>query len=154
MKRSEAYKWLSEQLGLPTEYTHIGMFNPETCAKVVDVSKKYLETMRFALRKQDKIKAHFEPHGDEMLNRIKESLTRYFSADRSDFPSRAARPDPAPARKPASQRRHVTGRNKQINVKATDETIQLFYDITDELGQPMGAVLDLALRALARERGI
>lgn len=60
--------------------------NPETCAKVVDVSKKYLETMRFALRKQDKIKAHFEPHGDEMLNRIKESLTRYFSADRSDFP--------------------------------------------------------------------
>ena len=41
---------------------------------------------RFALRKQDKIKAHFEPNGDEMLNRIKESLTRYFSADRSDFP--------------------------------------------------------------------
>lgn len=31
---------------------------------------------RFALRKQDKIKAHFEPRGDEMLNRIKESLTR------------------------------------------------------------------------------
>lgn len=42
--------------------------------------------MRFALRKQDKIKAYFEPHGDEMLNRIKESLTQYFSADRSDFP--------------------------------------------------------------------
>ncbi|PKQ00821.1 hypothetical protein [Sphingopyxis granuli] len=75
-------------------------------------------------------------------------------ADRSDFPSRAARPDAAPARKPMSQRRHVTGRNKQINIKATDETIQLLYDITDNLGQPMGAVLDLALRALARERGI
>ena len=42
--------------------------------------------MRFALRKQEKIKAYFEPHGDEMLNRIKESLTQYFSADRSDFP--------------------------------------------------------------------
>lgn len=42
--------------------------------------------MRYALRKQDKIKAHFEPSGDEMLNRIKESLTRYFSANRSDFP--------------------------------------------------------------------
>ena len=42
--------------------------------------------MRFALRKQEKIKAYFEPNGDEMLNRIKESLTRYFSADRSDFP--------------------------------------------------------------------
>lgn len=54
----------------------------ETCAKVVDVSKKILE-MRFALRKQEKIKAVF---GDETLTRIKESLTRYFSADRSEFP--------------------------------------------------------------------
>ena len=42
--------------------------------------------MRYALRKQEKIKAYFEPNGDEMLNRIKESLTRYFSADRSEFP--------------------------------------------------------------------
>lgn len=42
--------------------------------------------MRFALRKQEKIKAYFEPNGDEMLNRIKESLTRYFSADRSESP--------------------------------------------------------------------
>lgn len=88
MTRREAYKWLSDQLGLPPEYTHIGMFNPETCAKVVDVSKKYLLTMRFALRRQDKIKAHFGPNGDEMLNRIKESLTRYFSANCSDFPER------------------------------------------------------------------
>lgn len=77
---------LSDQLGLPTEYTHIGMFNPETCAKVVDVSKKYLLTMRFALRRQDKIKANFEPNGDEMLKRIKESLTRFFAANRSEFP--------------------------------------------------------------------
>lgn len=52
----------------------------------MDVSKKYLLTMRFALRRQDKIKAHFEPNGDEMLNRIKESLTRFFAADRSEFP--------------------------------------------------------------------
>lgn len=59
-----------------------GMFNRETCAKVVDVSKKILE-MRFALRKQEKIKAAF---GDETLTRIKESLTRYFAADRSDYP--------------------------------------------------------------------
>lgn len=42
--------------------------------------------MRFALRRQEKIKAHFEPHGDEILTRIKESLTRYFAADRSDYP--------------------------------------------------------------------
>lgn len=49
------------------------------------LSEKLL-TMRFALRRQDKIKAHFEPNGDEMLNRIKESLTRFFAADRSEFP--------------------------------------------------------------------
>lgn len=86
MKRKEAYKWLSEQLGLPYKYTHIGMFNAETCKKVVSVSKKYLLTMRFALRRQEKIKAYFEPKGEEILNRIKESLTQYFSADRSCLP--------------------------------------------------------------------
>lgn len=34
--------------------------------------------MRFALRKQEKIKAYFGPNGDEMLNRIKESLPGIF----------------------------------------------------------------------------
>lgn len=42
--------------------------------------------MRWALRRQEKIKAAFEPNGDDVLTRIKESLTRYFSADRSEFP--------------------------------------------------------------------
>lgn len=42
--------------------------------------------MRWALRRQDKIKAHFAPDGDAILERIKESLTRHFSADRSEFP--------------------------------------------------------------------
>lgn len=77
MKRADAYKWLSKQLELPPEYTHIGMFNPETCAKVVDVSKRLLKTMRFALRKQDKIKAVL---GKEYLeNHILPSLKEYFS---------------------------------------------------------------------------
>lgn len=78
MKRTEAYKWLSEQLGLPPEYTHIGMFNPKTCKKVVELSKKYLNTMRWALRNQDKIKKHFEPDGDEILDRLKNSLKEAF----------------------------------------------------------------------------
>lgn len=79
MKRTDAYQWLSEQLGLPPEYTHIGMFNPETCRKVVELSKQYLNTMRWALRNQDKIKEHFEPDGDEMLERLKKSLRNAFS---------------------------------------------------------------------------
>ena len=82
MKRREAYKWLSDQLGLPPEYTHIGMFNPETCAKVVDVSKKYLLIMRYALRKQDKIK---EVLGKEYLeNNILQSLNKYFKSNDDD----------------------------------------------------------------------
>lgn len=42
--------------------------------------------MRWALRNQEKIKAYFEPNGDEVLARIKESLTHYFTTNRSDFP--------------------------------------------------------------------
>lgn len=34
--------------------------------------------MRYALRNQDKIKAHFEPNGDEILQRIIESLNFHF----------------------------------------------------------------------------
>ena len=33
--RDTAYEWLSDQLGVPLEYTHIGMFNEETCRKAI-----------------------------------------------------------------------------------------------------------------------
>lgn len=39
MTRQEAYKWLSESLGLPAEYTHIGMFSVSTCKKVIELVK-------------------------------------------------------------------------------------------------------------------
>lgn len=42
MSRNEAYLWLSKQLKIPHEYTHIGMFNPNTCLVVISVCKKYL----------------------------------------------------------------------------------------------------------------
>lgn len=41
-RRSAAYKWLSQELGLPSEYTHIGMFSEETCKKVIELSKNKL----------------------------------------------------------------------------------------------------------------
>lgn len=59
MKRKEAYKWLSEQLGLHPEFTHIGMFNPETCAKVVDVSKKTIKDNEICIKKPRKNKSAF-----------------------------------------------------------------------------------------------
>ena len=43
MNRHQAYKWLSDQLGIPPEYTHIGMFKKETCQKVVKLCKEQLE---------------------------------------------------------------------------------------------------------------
>lgn len=38
-ERVRRYKWLSKQLGIPKEYTHIGMFGNETCHRVVVRSK-------------------------------------------------------------------------------------------------------------------
>lgn len=40
--RQSGYKWLSQKLGIPREYTHIGMFGVETCKKVVELCKKEL----------------------------------------------------------------------------------------------------------------
>ena len=58
-------------------------------------------------------------------------------------------PSSPPARQP---RRHVTGRNRQINIKATEETIEELYRIADAMNLPLGAVLEQALAALDRQR--
>lgn len=80
-------------------------------------------------------------------------------AQASGFPSRKAQgkpaagegtpPSPAPARQP---RRHVTGRNRQINIKATEETITTLYTVADAMNLPLGAVLEQALAALEEKR--
>lgn len=41
MSRSESYKWLAGQLGLTKDECHIGMFNEETCKKVIDTCLFY-----------------------------------------------------------------------------------------------------------------
>lgn len=35
--RGQGYKWLSEQLGIPTHETHIGMFNAAMALRVVEI---------------------------------------------------------------------------------------------------------------------
>ena len=86
-------------------------------------------------------------------------------AEASGFPSRkagvrtAAVGDTPPALLPASgalpassprqPRRRTTGRNRQINIKATEETIAELYRIADQMDLPLGAVLERALEALA-----
>jgi hypothetical protein len=42
LSRKEAYKWLSEELDIPPEFTHIGMFSTKTCIRVVELCKLYL----------------------------------------------------------------------------------------------------------------
>lgn len=46
LKRDEAYKWLSEKLKIPLQYTHIGMFSEKTCEEVIFLSKQILNDLR------------------------------------------------------------------------------------------------------------
>ena len=88
-------------------------------------------------------------------------------AESSGFPSRKAgvataretasetveTASPSPAPLPTRQlRRHVTGRNRQINIKATEETITELYRIAYAMNLPLGAVLEQALVALEQQR--
>lgn len=41
MSRRKAYAWLSEQMGLSTEETHIGMFTVEQCRTVIDLCIRF-----------------------------------------------------------------------------------------------------------------
>ena len=79
---------------------------------------------------------------------VEKAVIDQVAAD-NGFPSRQAlKPEAQPA--PRQQRRYTTGRNQQINVKATAETIDRFYRIADELNVPLGEVLARALEALEK----
>lgn len=47
--RDKAYKWLSKELGLPKEETHIGMFEKEQCEKVMEISQRRLQESGVAI---------------------------------------------------------------------------------------------------------
>ncbi len=70
-------------------------------------------------------------------------------AEAAQFRSRE-QPAPVPKR---VQRRHRTGRNVQFNVKASQETVDAFYAISDAKGWVLGETLEHALAALKRELG-
>lgn len=44
--RSLRYEWLSKELKIPIEETHIGMFDVETCKLVIELCKPYADTIR------------------------------------------------------------------------------------------------------------
>jgi hypothetical protein len=67
---------------------------------------------------------------------------------RSREPQSAAQKPPTPKRE---QRRYRTGRNVQLNVKASQETVDAFYAISDRKGWVLGETLEQALAALERQ---
>ena len=36
-RRNDAYRWLAEQMGIPVEETHIGMFDIEQCRRAIQI---------------------------------------------------------------------------------------------------------------------
>lgn len=86
------------------------------------------------------------PQKEKTPKLVEKAVIDQVAAD-NGFPSRQApKPEPKPA--PRQQRRYTTGRNQQINIKATAETIELFHRIADEMRVPLGEVLARALNAL------
>jgi hypothetical protein len=72
-------------------------------------------------------------------------------AEAARFPSREASPrSPTPPAK-REPRRYRTGRNVQFNMKASQETVDRFYAISDKQGWVLGETLEHALAALQRE---
>lgn len=43
MNRKLAYKYLSDHLRIPKQYTHIGMFSIATCKRVIEFANNYIE---------------------------------------------------------------------------------------------------------------
>jgi hypothetical protein len=72
-------------------------------------------------------------------------------AEAARFRSREPAAPPPPATVKRQPRRYRTGRNIQFNVKASQETVDAFYAISDREGWVLGETLEHALEALQRE---
>lgn len=72
------------------------------------------------------------------------------AASAAGFQSREAVPKPAPRQ----TRRRRTGRNAQLNIKTTPETIEAFYRLADANGWGLGETLEHAVAILERERDV
>jgi hypothetical protein len=72
-------------------------------------------------------------------------------SETANFVSREPiRTPPQPATIKREPRRHRTGRNIQLNIKARAETIDRFYAIADRNGWVLGETFERAIAALER----
>lgn len=86
-------------------------------------------------------KAQAKPVEPQQIERIASEL---------GFPSRQPVVSEAAPKTAPKRRRYTTGRNQQLNVKATAETVARFYRLADQQGVPLGELLDQALQALEK----
>ncbi len=84
------------------------------------------------------------------------SETANFVSREPTAPSPKTAPAPRASREPQREpivrepRRHRTGRNIQLNIKARAETIDRFYAIADRHGWVLGEAFERAIAALER----
>jgi hypothetical protein len=71
-------------------------------------------------------------------------------AEAAKFRSREAPPSP-PAPPKATRRRRRTGRDVQVNIKASRETVDAFFAIADRQRWVLGETLEHAVAALTRQ---
>jgi hypothetical protein len=130
----------------------ISGFKPRTAAKPAaqpDQVKAVSETANFVSR--DPIRAPLQPDARPARlhePRLREAQRNGQSSEGRDTQnlSREAQREPI-TREP---RRHRTGRNIQLNIKARAETIDRFYAIADRHGWVLGETFERAISELER----
>ena len=79
-------------------------------------------------------------------SKVQKEVIRQVATERG-FSSREPTP-PAPTPEPARQRRYTTGRNRQLNLKVTDDALRRFYAVADKQGWVLGEAFEFAVGAL------
>ena len=86
-----------------------------------------------------------KPRKNERL--VANETVEQIAADNNFVSRQPVRTPKEPRRK---RRQYTTGRNRQINIKAKNETIERFYKLADERHVPLGELFEQALDALDR----
>lgn len=87
---------------------------------------------------------------DFSLPSLPKSVPEPEAAVRAGFTSRE--PSSAHSTPIKQQRRRRTGRNAQINIKATPETLEKFYAAVDAMGCGVGEAFEVAVELLGKNK--
>lgn len=106
--------------------------------------------------------ADLEIYGADIISLVQEGVERALArpkaaqvsfAFESELPAPPADRRDSPAPRPQQRRRrHTTGRNQQINIKASSETIEQFYAQADLRGLSLAEVFELAVNLLDAQK--